>query len=91
MIFKVQMWDLPGGPEVDSELPIQEAWVQSLAGDFIKMQILIPWVSVGCETLHLQQAPKSCHCCVCLCPQSCLTLCSPMDCSPPGSSVHGIF
>ena len=23
--------------------------------------------------------------------QSCLTLCDPMDCSPPGSSVHGIF
>ena len=23
--------------------------------------------------------------------QSCLTLCSPMDCSPPRSSVHGIF
>ena len=23
--------------------------------------------------------------------QSCLTLCYPMDCSPPGSSVHGIF
>ena len=22
--------------------------------------------------------------------QSCLTLCDPMDCSPPGSSVHGI-
>ena len=21
----------------------------------------------------------------------CLTLCDPMDCSPPGSSVHGIF
>ena len=28
-----------------------------------------------------------------LCPvaQSCLTLCDPMDCSPPGFSVHGIF
>ena len=26
---------------------------------------------------------------VCLVPQSCLTLCDPMDCSPPGSSVHG--
>ena len=25
----------------------------------------------------------------CLVPQSCLTLCEPMDCSPPGSSVHG--
>ena len=23
--------------------------------------------------------------------QSCLTLCHPMDCSPPGSSVHGVF
>ena len=23
--------------------------------------------------------------------QSCLTLSDPMDCSPPGSSVHGIF
>ena len=23
--------------------------------------------------------------------QSCLTLCDSMDCSPPGSSVHGIF
>ena len=23
--------------------------------------------------------------------QSCLTLCGPMDCSLPGSSVHGIF
>ena len=22
--------------------------------------------------------------------QSCPTLCDPMDCSPPGSSVHGI-
>ena len=23
--------------------------------------------------------------------QSCLTLCDPIDCIPPGSSVHGIF
>ena len=26
-----------------------------------------------------------------VCDQSCLTLCDPMDCSPPGNSVHGIF
>ena len=26
---------------------------------------------------------------LCLVPQSCLILCNPMDCSPPGSSVHG--
>ena len=29
--------------------------------------------------------------CVCVCVQLCLTLCHPMDCSPPGSSVHGIL
>ena len=29
--------------------------------------------------------------CVCACAQWCLTLCNPMSCSPPGSSVHGIF
>ena len=28
--------------------------------------------------------------CVCLCTQSCLTLCDPMDCSPTGTSVHRI-
>ena len=28
---------------------------------------------------------------VMLVPQSCLTLCNPMDCSPPGSSVHRIL
>ena len=26
-----------------------------------------------------------------MCAQSCLTLCDPMDCSLPGSSVHGIL
>ena len=29
--------------------------------------------------------------CVSLVTQSCPTLCDPMDCSPPGSSVHGIL
>ena len=38
------------------------------------------------------------HCCYHRCTdidievaQSCPTLCDPMDCSPPGSSIHGIF
>ena len=29
--------------------------------------------------------------CACLVAQSFLTLCDPMDCSPPGSSIHGIL
>ena len=28
---------------------------------------------------------------MCVCAHPCLTLCDPTDCSPPGSSVHGIF
>ena len=31
------------------------------------------------------------HLCVCSVLQSCPTLSNPMDCSPPGSSAHGIF
>ena len=29
--------------------------------------------------------------CACVHAQPCLTLCDPTDCSPPGSSIHGIF
>ena len=29
--------------------------------------------------------------CPCSVSKSCLTLCDPMDCSPPGSSIHGIL
>ena len=40
------------------------------------------------NALHWYTALCVCVCvCVCLCP----TLCKPMDCSPPGSSVHGIL
>ena len=35
--------------------------------------------STWCTTLHVVRA------------KSCPTLCSPVDCSPPGSSVHGIL
>ena len=32
-----------------------------------------------------------CRVCACLVAQLYLTLCSPMDCSPPGSPIHGFF
>ena len=38
-------------------------------------------------TLFLSLLPSV----LCSVTQSCLTLCNPMDCSPPGSSVHGIL
>ena len=36
----------------------------------------------------LHEAPSVC---VCVCVPSCSTLCDPIDCSPPGSSVHWLF
>ena len=33
----------------------------------------------------------NCSCCCCWVTQSCPTLCDPVDCSPPGSSVPGIL
>ena len=43
----------------------------------------LPNVVASQRDKALNNAPKSL--------QSCLTLCNPMDCSPPGSSVHGIL
>ena len=31
------------------------------------------------------------YCCCCSVAKLCLTICDPMDCSPPSSSVHGVF
>ena len=38
------------------------------------------------SAISTRHFPNFAHTCV----QSCLTLCDPTDCSPPGSSVHGI-
>ena len=42
----------------------------------------------GFDLLTVQGTLKSLLC-MCLVTQPCPTLCNPMDCSPPGSSVHG--
>ena len=41
----------------------------------------------------LRRQSQMMHCCGCCClvAQSCLTPCDPVDCSPPGSSGHGIL
>ena len=45
----------------------------------------------GQEALHRTPSPTvRCWLC-CLAAQLCFTLCDPVDCSPPGSSVHGIL
>ena len=43
---------------------------------------LLEWLAELKEALRIESASQT---------QSGLTLCDPMDCSPLGSSVHGIF
>ena len=40
--------------------------------------------------LNLPKIDTEVYCCCCSVAKSCPTLWDPMDCSPPGSSVHGI-
>ena len=58
--------------------------------------------SIFSSVLIFSIAFEACYLCVCVCVcvcvcacakslQLCLTLCDPMDCSPPGCSVHGIL
>ena len=46
-----------------------------------------------CLEISERKLPSSTHvtACCCLFTKLCLTLCNPMDCGPPGSSVYGIF
>ena len=62
----------------------EDCWVQS-------PYIYVPyWGMTWSRSLHLSRPVSPCvH--VCLVAQSCSTLCDPMDCSPPGSSIHGIL
>ena len=46
--------------------------------DFFKVQLSHPYRTTG-KSMKVQVS------------QLCLTLCDPMDCSPPASSIHGIF
>ena len=52
---------------------------------------LIYLVSVCSSALSFLWMETSVYVCLCMCAQSCLTLCNPMDCSPPASFVHVIL
>ena len=68
--------------EIPSVTPFSKLWPY----------LRFPGCSVfGSSTTFWGQAPSSSGLCVCLVTQLCLTFCDPLDCSPPGSSVHGIL
>ena len=55
-------------------------------------EMLLFWaikLTPGCFLVSAWLLWNQCCAVMCLVAQSCLTLCDPMDCSPPGSFVHG--
>ena len=50
-----------------------------------------PALAGGFFTTELPGKPKRMFSLLCLVAQSCMTFCDPMDCSLPGSFVHGIL
>ena len=60
---------------------------------------LSPWIYSSCSKTYRKSpalwraftAPLTLHVCLVKLLQSCLTLCDPIDCSHPGSFVHGIL
>ena len=68
------------------------------SSDFSWVLQACTWVAVfplirrsSWSDISLMIVTTKAQCFVCSVAQSCLTLCDSMDCSPPGSSVHGIF
>ena len=74
----------------------RNAFINSTKGGFWTGFIswLVSWMIQNVISL-LWLFPSVCVCvCVCVCvlvARSCLTLCNPMDCSPPGSFVYRVF
>ena len=62
---------------------------QGLPGLAFAVCLEVDFISLFEPVIFSQAFMRLCVC-VCLVAQSCLTLCNPMDCSPSGSSVHGI-
>ena len=67
----------------------------SATGNPVKYSQLNPNLNVSLflqsptYSLYFPTFLLSCYCCSVT--KSCATLCDPMDCSPPGSSVRGVF
>ena len=58
---------------------------------FFLTDLLLMWIRLN-SIIYLCVCVCVCVCvCACLVVQLCLTLCNPMDCNPPSSSVPGIF
>ena len=79
--FSVTPW-LHSSPTDPRRFPTPLSWKSALVGSEDRGPV---------GTKRQERAWGFNCCCCCLVAQSCLILCDTMDCSPPGSSIHGIF
>ena len=67
------------------EMPSPNLWtIRKVPGCLCSYSTFLVLI-ISCLVSHLHMW------CCCLVAKSCPTLCTPMDCSPPGSTVHGIL
>ena len=69
---------------------------KELTRDMIMKELIQMWMilEILTEEVAVRLSLESwieMRCAMCVLIQLCPTLCDPLDCSPPGSSVHGIF
>ena len=76
------------GSEKTRAMLLVPHWLELVTWPYLKERRLEMWMKLwlpknqGTFLMHLMNVPSV--------SQSCLILCDPMDCSPPGSSVHWI-
>ena len=63
--------------------PMDQQFSYTISASWVKGLKFPAWIVLSGSHLHKMLGTQSLH--------SCLTLCNAMDCSPPGSSIHGIF
>ena len=82
------------------KIRIRESWNQNPAYKLFSSHVIwassmsfscFPVCKMDVNIMELQWPIKRVCVCVCVCVQLCPTFCDPMDCSPLGSSVHGIL
>ena len=82
-VLKHGLHDWEAGRDGDGREP-----TQGIEGTRVQLTALNKLVLKLQGMPHLQ---RSAYAVLCLVAQACPTLCNPMDCSLPGSSVHGIL
>ena len=93
--WKIPWTEEPGRLQSMGSQRVRHNWATSLSLSlsYLSKERMLVLIRVDSHQLiNKLLSPLSTHkcCCCCLVAKSCLSLCDPIDHSPPGSSVHGI-